>query len=62
MKKSTNNLGYSQKEFKRAFSHEATKTAINLCEKMITDVQLRKQMIAFIRAADGKKIRNTSGI
>ena len=60
--KKTKNRNYSKKEMKRAFSHEETKLAIKMCRKTIKDVRLRKQMIAFIRAADGKKIRNTSGV
>lgn len=53
---------YSNRKFKEAFSREATKTAINLCEKVIKKRKLRKDIVAFIKAADGKKIRNTSGI
>ena len=53
---------YSDRDFKKAFSKEATNKAIEMCEKMITNPQARKQTIAFIRAVDGKKIRNTSGV
>ncbi len=60
--KKAKSMNYSKREFKKAFSREATKTAIKMCEKMIKNVPLRKQMVAFIRAADGKKIRNTSGV
>ena len=49
-------------KFKKAFSHEATKSAIKMCNRMIKNSQARKQTIAFIKAADGKKIRNTSGV
>ena len=52
----------SRKEIKKAFSREATKQAIEMCKKMITNPQARKQTIAFIKAVDGKKIRNTSGV
>ena len=33
-----------------------------MCNRMIKNSQARKQTIAFIKAADGKKIRNTSGV
>ena len=53
---------FSQKERKKIFSREATKQAIEMCKRMIKNPQARKQTIAFIKAADGKKIRNTSGV
>ena len=53
---------FSRKEMKRAFSPESTKEVIKLCRKVIKDKQAREQTIAFIRAVDGKKIRNTSGV
>jgi len=52
----------SQKEREKIFSPEATEKAIEMCKKMIQNPQAREQTIAFIRAADGKKIRNTSGV
>lgn len=53
---------FSNKEFKKAFSREATKKAIEMCRHMIKNPQAREQTIAFIKAVDGKKIRNTSGV
>ena len=35
---------------------------IKACEKLIRDPVMRKQTISFIKAVDGKKIRNTSGV
>ena len=52
----------SRKEIEDAFSPSVTKKIIELCKKMIHDKQSREQTIAFIRAADGKKIRNKSGV
>ena len=52
----------SDTTFKRAFSRESTKRAIKMCNRMIKNPQARKQTVAFIKAADGKKIRNTSGV
>ena len=53
---------FSKTEFKKAFSRKATKKTIEICRQMIKNPQARKQTIAFIKAADGKKIRNTSGV
>ena len=47
---------------KKALLQKSTATAIEMCNKLITNKQLREQNIAFIKAANGKKIRNTSGI
>ena len=52
----------SRKETEDAFSPAFTKKIIELCKKMIPDKQSREQTIAFIRAADGKEIRNKSGV
>ena len=52
----------SQAEIKKAFSTKATQKAIEACKQMITDPQMREQSIAFIKAVDGKKIRNKSGV
>ena len=52
----------TRKEIKRAFSPENTQKTIEICKKVIKDKQTREQTIAFIRAVDGKKIRNTSGV
>ena len=51
-----------QNQIEYLFSHTATKKTIELCKKMIKDKQVREQTIAFIRAVDGKKIRNTSEV
>ena len=53
---------FSRREFKKAFSPESKQKTIKLCKKMIKDKQVREQTIAFIRAVDGQKIRNTSGV
>ena len=52
----------SKEEIRKLFSPEATKKVIELCEQMISNKQTREQTIAFIKAVDGKKIRNTSGV
>ena len=57
-----NRKKFSRKEIKQAFSEENTKQMIDLIKKVIKDKQMREQNIAFIRAANGKKIRNTSGV
>ena len=52
----------SRNVVKKAFSRESTKRAIEACNHVIKNPQTRKQTIAFIRAANGKRIRNTSGV
>ena len=52
----------SKIEFKRLFSQESTKQAIEACNYVIKNPRIRKQAIVFIKAANGKKIRNTSGV
>ncbi len=52
----------SRKIVKRAFSLESTKRAIAICNHVIKNPQTRKQTVTFIKAANGKKIRNTSGV
>ncbi len=47
---------------KMFFSKKSTKKTMGICNKMIKSEQARKQTIAFIRAADGKRIRNKSGV
>ena len=47
---------------KVVFSKASTEKAIEICNKMIKNEQARKQMIAFIKAIDGKQIRNKSGV
>ena len=47
---------------KAVFSKAHTKKTIDICNKMIKNEQARKQTAAFIRAADGKRIRNKSGV
>ena len=56
-----NNLKKS-KISKKVLLQRSTETAIEMCNKLIKNKQLREQNIAFIKAANGKKIRNTSGI
>ena len=46
----------------KAYFRESTKKAIEVCNHVIKNPQTRKQTIAFIKAANGKKIRNTSGV
>ena len=62
MKKQTSNNQISKKDFKRAFGPQSTKKIISHVEKGIKNKYLRKDTIAFIKAVDGKKIRNTSGV
>ena len=52
----------SRNAVKRAFSRESTKRAIEACNHVIKNPQTRKQTVTFIRAANRKKIRNTSGV
>lgn len=52
----------SRKEIKKAFSRESTKRTIKICDRVIKNPQTRNQTVAFIKAVDGKKIRNTSGV
>ena len=47
---------------KLLFSKASTEKAIEICNKMIKNKKARQQTILFIRAVDGKKIRNKSGI
>ena len=46
----------------KTYFRESTKRAIEACNYVIKNPQTRKQTIAFIKAANGKKIRNTSGV
>ena len=46
----------------KVFFRASTEKAIELCNKMIKNEQARKQTIVFIKAINGKKIRNTSGV
>ena len=62
MKKSLCKKRVSKKDFKKAFGPESTKQIIAMVEKAIENKYLREDTIAFIKAADGKQIRNTSGI
>ena len=52
----------SKKAFKKAFGPQSTKEIIAIVEKSIQNKHLRKDIVTFIKAVDGKKIRNTSGI
>ena len=47
---------------KKILIQKSTETAIAMCNKIIKNKQLREQNIAFIKAANGKRIRNTSGV
>ena len=47
---------------KLLFSKKSTEKAIELCNKIIKNKQARKQTIMFIKAVDGKRIRNKSGV
>ncbi len=58
----TKNNQLSRKAIKRAFGPQSTKDIIKAVEQVIQDKQLKKDMVAFIKAADGKKIKNTSGV
>ena len=51
-----------QPDPKMIFSKAYTKKAIEICNKMIKNEQARKQTITFIKAVDGKRIRNKSGV
>ena len=46
----------------KTYFRKSTKKAIEVCNHIIKNPQTRKQTIAFIKAANGKKIRNTSGV
>ena len=48
--------------FQKKMFQNSTKTMVGICKKFITNKQIREQNIAFIKAANGKKIRNTSGV
>ena len=41
---------------------KSTERFVKVCEEIIQDPVMRKQTISFIKAVDGKKIRNTSGV
>ena len=47
---------------KKMLIQKSTKTAIEMCNKLIKNKQLREQNIAFVKAVNGKRIRNTSGV
>ena len=47
---------------KKILLQQSTETAIEMCNRVIENKQLRKQNILFIKAANGKRIRNTSGV
>ena len=62
MKKQISHNKISKKAFKRAFGPQSKRDIINMVKRGIKDKQEREHTLAFIRAADGKKIRNTSGV
>ena len=51
-----------KKEIKRATSYRRTQEVIKCLEIIIKDKYKRKEAISIVRALDGKKIRNTSGV
>ena len=53
---------FSRKEIKKAFSRKSTKRTIEICNRVIKNPQTREQTAAFIKAVDGKQIKNTSGV
>ena len=53
---------FSRKEIRKVFSRESNKGTIEICNRVIKNPQTRKQTVAFIKAVNGKQIRNTSGV
>ena len=47
---------------KMFFSKKSKEKTIDICNKMIKNEEARRQTIAFIKAIDGKQIRNKSGV
>ncbi len=62
MKKNRTTYFENKNEAKRAFSPKSTKDFIDHLEQVIKDKHTRKEAISIIKALDGKKIRNTSGV
>ena len=52
----------NRKVSKKVLIQRSTDTAIEMCNRLIKNKQLREQNILFIKAANGKRIRNTSGV
>ncbi len=59
-KRSTQPL--TKKAIKKALLQKSSQTAGDMCNRLIKNKQLREQSIAFVKATNGKKIRNTSGV
>ena len=62
MKKVFSTCSFSENEVKRATSSKPTKEFINCLEQVIKDKHARKEAVSIIKALDGKKIKNTSGV
>ena len=56
------NKTQSELAFQKKMFQNSTKTMVNIYEKFITNKQIREQNISVIKAVNGKKIRNTSGV
>ena len=56
LKKMTKKSSYSCSQSK------STQIILEACKALIKDPLMRKQTVSFIKAVDGKKIRNTSGV
>ena len=56
------NKTQSKLAFQKKMFQNSTKTMVEICEKFITNKQLREQNISVIKAVNGKKIRNISGV
>ena len=52
---------YSKQEIKKMFSR-STQAAVKGCKMIIKNPEIRKHAIMCIKAANGKKIRNTSKV
>ena len=52
----------SKNEIKQAISDKTTKEFISLFKQIMNDKHTQKEAISVVKALDGKKIRNTSGV
>ena len=52
----------SKNEIKQAISGKTTKEFISLFKQIMNDKHTQEEAISIVKALDGKKIRNTSGI
>lgn len=62
MKKVFSTGSFSKNEEKKAISPKATQEFINCLERIIKDKHARKEAVSVIKALDGKRIKNTSGV